>query len=116
MENQNTNQYTISQHHKKVLYTAAGCSLLAAILLVVILIGMAKNPQSQQTAQVTKTQQNVVPTPTQGNQAEQTAVTPMPINNAQDVNNALQQVNSTDPSSIGTDLNQNTSDASQFSQ
>ena len=117
MENQNTQQYIVPKHHKRVLYAAVGCSLLAVVLLVVALIGMAKHPQSQQTSQIAQTQQSTTtPPPAQGNQTARTVVTPMPINNASDVNNALQQVNNTDPSSAETSLNQNTSDASQFSQ
>ena len=117
MDNQNKQQYTVPKHHKNVLYAAVGCALLAVVLLVVVLIGMMKHSQNQQTSQVAQVQQSTTtPSPTQENQTAQTAVIPMPINNASDVNKALQQVNNTDPSSVSTSLNQNTSDASQFSQ
>ena len=42
--------------------------------------------------------------------------TPVTINNQQDLQNALNTVNNTDPSSMTSTLNQNSADASQFGQ
>ncbi len=118
MEDQNTQQLAVPQSHKKFLYAAAGFSLLAVILLAVVLVKILQ-PANQLPTVSKEVQQNpAAQTNGTGQQplAGQTATTPMPINNKQDVSNALQQIDNANPAAVGTDLNQNTSDASQFSQ
>ncbi len=110
-------QETVPQNHKKILYAAVGFSLLAVVLLAVVLVKIIQpgNPPavSQGTGQNQEAQTNGTD---QKPLAGQTATAPVSINNSQDLNNALKQIDSTDLSVVETDLNQNTSDASQFSQ
>lgn len=122
MEEQNIQQTavqeTVPQGHKKILYIAVGFSLLAVVLIVVALVKIIQ-PGSQLPSISQETGQNQG-TKTSGTNQEplagQTVTAPVPINNSQDVDNALEQIDGMDPSGVETDLNQNTADASQFSQ
>ncbi len=117
MEDQSIQQTTVPQSHKKFLYAAVGFSLLAVLLLAVVLVKIMQ--PNNQPAVSQGIQQNPAAQTNGTNQqplAGQTVTTPVPINNIQDVNNALEQIDNTNPAAVETDLNQNTADASQFSQ
>lgn len=115
METQDTQQYTVPKSHKKVLYTAVGFSLIAVVLMLVVISGALENPTAIQTkAANQQSTPQAVGNQTAGN--ELIEVTPMPIASKEDISNALQQIDSTDPSAVEAELGQNTLEASQFSQ
>lgn len=121
MEEQNIQQVavqeTVPQGHKKILYVAVGFSLVAVVLIAVVLVKVIQPGNQQQVSQ--GSQRNQEAQTSNSNQqplAGQTATAPVSINDSQDLNNALEQIDSTDPSAVEADLSQNITDASQFSQ
>ncbi len=98
---------------KKIIY-------IILTIIIVLLIGAGVYYYLNATA-VTQPTVSVYPTPTptvatQSAQTEGTSPTITPIQNASDLNGALNQVDSSTNSSIQSDLNQNTQDSSSFSQ
>lgn len=121
MEDQNIQQpvaqETVPQSHKKFLYAAVGFSLVAVFLLALVLVKIIQTNNQPAVSQVTG--QNPAAKTNGASQeslAGQAATTPVPINDNRDIDSALQQIDSMNPSVVETDLNQNTADASQFSQ
>jgi hypothetical protein len=113
-------QPTMQEHNHKGLYTTIFLSLgAAAILLVVVLAMMTKHPTMTQPQEQTMQYQ---PTQTAEEQIQQSVqhqiqqVTPQPITTKQNLDSAVQTLDSTDITQISTGLNQNSQDISSFAQ
>ena len=92
--------------NKLLLYLAGAAVVLVLILAAVFLFGFLGNSNKKE---------NIVQQP-QPTTAPTTGVSQEPITNQQDVINVLQQIENSNPDTVGTGLGQNTADASSFSQ
>ena len=92
--------------NKLLLYLAGAAIVLVLILAAVFLSGFLGNSNKKEDI-VQQSQPTTAPT---------TGVSQEPITNQQDVVNALQQVENANPDAVGAGLDQNTADASSFSQ
>ena len=92
--------------NKLLLYLAGAAVVLVLILAAVFMSGFIGNSNKKE---------NIVQQP-QPTTAPTTGVSQEPITNQQDVTNALQQVENSNPDAVGAGLGQNTIDASSFSQ
>lgn len=120
MENAQPNQPVESQpasntppktDNKLLLYLAGATVVLVLILAAVFLSGFLGNSNKKENI-VQQSQPTTAPAQLQGEQG----VSQEPITNQQDVINVLQQVENSNPDTVGTGLDQNTTDASSFSQ
>lgn len=104
-----------SPTNNRFLLVVLGALLLVVILFVIIISGVFKGSSQQATG---TGQQTVLPrviTPNAPQQAQQD-ISQQPITSQQGTLKALQQIDSTNPDTVGTDLDLNTQDASSFSQ
>src|SRR3989344_8416232 len=92
--------------NKLLLYLAGAAIVLVLILAAVFMSGFIGNSNKKE---------NIVQQP-QPTTAPTTGVSQEPITNQQDVINVLQQIENSNPDTVGTGLGQNTADASSFSQ
>lgn len=95
-------QLAVNTENKLLLYLAGAAIVLVLILAAIFLSGFLGNSNKKE---------NIVqqPQPTTG-------VSQEPITSQQDVANALQQIDSANPDAVGAGLDQNSADASSFSQ
>jgi len=111
-------------HSHTMLYVASGLSLVAVVLLIVVLAGMIfkKNTPPATATMPSETTDQTAPGSSfdQVSQQLQKPAAPTHITTMQDLNNALKTLNntlnSTDTTTVTTGLDQNTQDASSFSQ
>lgn len=97
--------------NKSLLYLAVIVMLIILILGAVFISGFFGNSSKKENI-VQQPQPTATPTQTQ----EEQEVSQEPITSQQDAANALQQVDSSNPDEVGAELDQNTADASSFSQ
>ena len=97
--------------NKLLLYLAGAAIVLVLILAAVFLFGFLGNSNKKENI-VQQSQPTTAPAQLQ----EEQGVSQEPITNQQDVTNALQQVENSNPDAVGAGLGQNTIDASSFSQ
>ncbi|OGH15299.1 MAG: hypothetical protein A3H50_00860 [Candidatus Levybacteria bacterium RIFCSPLOWO2_02_FULL_37_10] len=97
--------------NKLLLYLAGAAVVLVLILAAVFLFGFLGNSNKKENI-VQQSQPTTAPAQLQ----EEQGVSQEPITNQQDVTNALQQVENSNPDAVGAGLGQNTIDASSFSQ
>ncbi|GEM_PF-5255405 len=99
---------------KLLLYLAGAAVVLALILAAVFLSGFLGNSNKKENI-VQQSQPTTAPTAAPAQLQEQ-GVSQEPITNQQDVTNVLQQVDNANPDTVGAGLDQNSADASSFSQ
>lgn len=97
----------------KLMFLIIGAVLVLAIILIVIIFSRTLGKSNKPAVPTPQAQQIITPTPSDQNQE---IVSKQPITSQQDVLNALQQVENSNPDAVGADLDKNTADASQFSQ
>ena len=97
--------------NKLLLYLAGAAIVLVLILAAVFLPRFLGNSNKKENI-VQQSQPTTAPAQLQ----EEQRVSQEPITNQQDVVNALQQVENANPDAVGAGLDQNTADASSFSQ
>lgn len=108
----------INTHSHKVLYTSLGL-LLGSVVMLLIVVGVfygkskTANPVPEQKETQSQAEQSVN---IASDDQLQDSVTPMPIATTQDLNTQLNSLDNTDIESISVGLEQNSADASQFSQ
>lgn len=102
-----------SPTNNRFLLVVLGALLLVVILFVIIISGVFKGSNQQGTVG----QQTVLPRVVTPNAPQtQQDISQQPITSQQDTLKALQQIDSTNPDTLGADLDLNTADASSFSQ
>ncbi len=109
------------QHSHKVLYASLGLLVLAVVLLLVVVGGMYyKGKQTLVATTYTQTQKQVIQpgqtTQQTPQQQLQQSLTPVPVTTKKDLTTQQNALDNTDMTAITTGLDQNTADASQFSQ
>ena len=97
--------------NKLLLYLGGAAMVLVLILAAVFISGFLGNSNKKEDIV-----QQPQPTTAPARLQEEQGVSQRPITSQQDVTNALQQVDNSNPDTIGADLNKNTEDASSFSQ
>lgn len=108
----------INTHSHKVLYTSLGL-LLGSVVMLLIVVGVfynkskTANPVPKQNETQSKIEQ---PVGIASDDQLQDSVTPIPITTTQDLSTQLSSLDGTDIDSISVGLEQNSADASQFSQ
>lgn len=103
------------QHNHRVFYTSLGLLLGVVVLLLVVVGGMYM--KEKQAFVATQTQEHVAQTAQQTPQEQlQQSVTPVPVATKADLTVQQNALDSTDMNSISLGLDQNSADASSFSQ
>ncbi len=97
--------------NKMLLYLAIAVMLIILILGAVFMSGFFGNSNNKENI-VQQPEPTVVPTQPQ----EEEVVPEEPITNQQDAVNALQEVDNSNPDTVGAELEENTTDATSFSQ
>ncbi|MEK7558934.1 MAG: hypothetical protein AAB521_01360 [Patescibacteria group bacterium] len=107
-----------STHSHKVLYASLGL-LLGSVVMLLVVVGMyySKNKNSKSASEQNKTEAQAVPSEDQGFQAQMVeSDDSAPITTKQELDTQLKTLDSTDTTAVEEGLDQNSQDASQFSQ
>ena len=115
-EQQPTQQINMSQanHNHKVLYVSLGLLLGAIVLLLLVVFVMY--PQTKKPVITSQTQENTQAIDKTSKVEPTQTVMPVTVNSKEDLTTQQKALDNTDLTAITAGLDQNTNDASQFSQ